>query len=180
MNQYVKMIVVLLIISCASGAVLALSYAVTNPKIQQQQLEKLQESVLKVIPEATKMQEVQKDGFTVYIGLDDQGNKKGIAFPASGSGFNGVIELMVGYNPTEGKLTGIEVLSMSETPGLGAKITEESFRGQFKGKPVEDKFIVKQDVQAISGATISSTAVTKAIKASLDKIVKLYPVGGDF
>ncbi|NLU11057.1 MAG: RnfABCDGE type electron transport complex subunit G [Tepidanaerobacter acetatoxydans] len=180
MNQYAKMIVVLMIISIASGAVLALSYEVTNPKIQEQARQKLEESVLKVIPGAAKMEVVQKEDMTIYLGLDEQGNKKGIAFKAVGSGFNGAIELMVGYNPSEGKLTGVEILSMSETPGLGAKIKEEAFTNQFNGKSVEDKFIAKEDVQAISGATISSTAVAKAVKTSLDNVMKIYPVGGDF
>ena len=121
-----------------------------------------------------------RNGSMVYIGLDDQGNKKGISFKATGSGFNGPIEIMVGYNPGEGKLLGIEILSMSETPGLGARIKEGAFTEQFKGKSAEDKFVAKEDVQAVSGATISSTAVANAIKTSLDKIVKIYPVGGDF
>ncbi|HHY03567.1 MAG TPA: RnfABCDGE type electron transport complex subunit G [Thermoanaerobacterales bacterium] len=180
MNQYVRMIVVLMIISIASGAVLALSYEATNPKIQEQARQTLEQSVLNVIPGATKMEVVEKQDMTIYVGIDDQGNKKGISFKATGSGFNGPIEIMVGYNPREGKLTGIQILSMSETPGLGAKIKEEAFTKQFTQKPVEDEFTVKEDVEAISGATISSTAVADAIKASLDKIVKIYPVGGDF
>lgn len=180
MNQYAKMIVVLMIISMASGAVLAFSYEATNPKIQEQARQKLEQSVLTVIPGATKMEEVQKEDMTIYIGLDEQGNKKGISFTAIGSGFNGSIEIMVGYNPVEGELLGVQILSMSETPGLGARIKEEAFTDQFKGKPVQDKFAPKEDVQAVSGATISSTAVANAIKTSLDEVVKIYPVGGDF
>jgi len=180
MNQYAKMIIVLVIISMASGAVLALSYAVTNPIIQEQARQKLEQAVLVVIPGATKMEEVEKSGMTFYIGLDDGGNKKGIAFKTAGSGFNGTIEIMVGYNPKEGKLLGIDILSLSETPGLGARIQEEDFKGQFKGKSVEDDFIAKQDVEAVSGATISSTAVASAIKTSLAKVVEIFPVGGDF
>lgn len=180
MNQYARMIIVLMIISIASGAVLALSYEITNPTIQEQARQKLEQSVLTVIPGATKMEEIQKEDMIVYIGLDDEGNKKGISFEATGSGFNGPIEIMVGYNPIEGNLLAIEILSMSETPGLGAKIKEEAFTSQFKGKSSEEEFAVKEDVQAISGATISSTAVANAIKISLDKIVKIYPVGGDF
>mgnify|MGYP000217862361 FL=1 len=180
MNQYARMIIVLVIISMASGAVLALSYAVTNPTIQEQARQKLEQSVLVVIPGATRMEEIQKEDMTIYVGLDDEGNKKGIAFKTVGSGFNGSIEIMVGYNPKEGKLLGIEILSMSETPGLGARIQEEAFKGQFKGKSVEDEFVAKQDVEAISGATISSTAVASAIKTSLDKVVEIFPVGGDY
>jgi electron transport complex protein RnfG len=96
MNQYARMIIVLMIISIASGAVLALSYEITNPTIQEQARQKLEQSVLTVIPGATKMEEIQKEDMIVYIGLDDEGNKKGISFEATGSGFNGPIEIMVG------------------------------------------------------------------------------------
>lgn len=180
MNQPVKMVVVLMVIALVAGALLAFTYQATYPKIQQQAKEALEKSVLKVIPGAEKMEEVQKDGMTFYIGMDNQGNKKGIAFKAVGSGFSGPIEIMVGYNPKEGKLTGIEILSMSETPGLGAKIKEPSFTEQFKGKSVKDEFAPKKDIKVITGATISPTAVAKAIKSTLEEVTKIYPVGGDF
>lgn len=180
MNQYARMIIVLVIISMASGAVLALSYEVTNPTIQEQARQKLEQSVLVVIPGATKMEEIQKDDMVIYIGLDDEGNKKGISFKATGSGFDGPIEIMVGYDPIEGTLLGIEILSMSETPGLGARIQEDDFKDQFKGKSIEDEFIAKKDIEAISGATISSAAVADAIKTTLAKVVEIFPVGGDY
>lgn len=180
MKQYLKMIVVLAVISLVAGAVLAFSYEITKPQIEEQARQALEKSVIEVIPGAKKITVTQKDDMTIYIGEDEQGHKKGIAFKTVGIGFEGPIEIMVGYNPTEGKLTGIEILSMSETPGLGDRIKEPEFKDQFKGKSVEDKFIPKEDVQVITGATISPTAVAGAIKDSLDKITKIYPVGGEF
>ncbi|WP_422444481.1 RnfABCDGE type electron transport complex subunit G [Thermoanaerobacterium sp. DL9XJH110] len=180
MNQYTRMIVVLLVLSVLSGAILAFSYEITNPKIQEQAQKNLQKAIMSVIPGCTKYEEVEKGGMTFYIGLDDQGNKKGIAFKASGTGFGGPIEMMVGYDPKEGKLTGLEILSMQETPGLGARITEPAFKEQFKGKSVKDQFKAKEDVKVITGATISPTAVANGIKSALDKVVKIYPVGGDY
>ncbi|MFO7152430.1 MAG: RnfABCDGE type electron transport complex subunit G [Bacillota bacterium] len=180
MNEYMRMIVVLTVISIVAGAALAFTYEATNPKIQEQERQALEQAVMNVIPGTEKMETVEKDGMTFYIGMDGQGNKKGIAFKTTGSGFSGPIEIMVGYDPKEGKLTGIEILSMSETPGLGAKIKEPSFTDQFKGKSVNDEFAPKKDVQVITGATISPTAVANAIKTSLDKVTEIYPVGGDY
>lgn len=180
MNQYLRMVAVLTIISLVAGAALAFTYEATNPKIQEQARQALEKSVMNVIPGAEKIETVEKEGMTFYIGVDSQGNKKGIAFKTTGSGFSGPIEIMVGYNPKEGKLTGIEILSMSETPGLGSKIKEPAFTDQFKGKSVNDEFAPKKDVKVITGATISPTAVAKAIKASLEKVTKIYPVGGDY
>jgi len=180
MNQYVKMIIALMVISIVSGSVLALSYEITDPMIQERAKLALEESVLKVIPGSKSMEAVTKEDMTIYIGLDDVGNKKGIAFKGEGSGFNGPIEAMVGYNPTKGKLTGVEILSMSETPGLGARIKEADFTEQFIGKSSEDAFIAKEDVNSITGATISSTAVADLIKNAIDEVSKIYPVGGEF
>jgi electron transport complex protein RnfG len=179
MNEYTKMIVVLVAISIAAGAVLAFSYEVTNLTILEQQQQALEDSVINVIPGAEKIEIEEKEGMTFYIGVDGQGNKNGVAFKTTGSGFGGPIDIMVGYDPKEGKLTGIEILTMSETPGLGAKIQEPEFTDQFKGKSVEDKFEPKQDIKVITGATISPTGVANAIKGALDEVVKIYPVGGD-
>ena len=179
MNEYTKMIVVLVAISIVAGAVLAFSYEVTYPKIVEQEQQALEDSVFKVIPDAEKIEIEEKEGMTFYIGIDGQGNKKGVAFKTTGSGFGGPIDVMVGYDPKEGKLTGIEILSMSETPGLGARIQEPQFTEQFKGKSVEDEFEPKKDIQIITGATISPTGVANAIKGALNEVVKIYPVGGD-
>ncbi|MGI6485313.1 MAG: RnfABCDGE type electron transport complex subunit G [Tepidanaerobacteraceae bacterium] len=180
MNQYMRMILVLAVISMVAGTVLAFSYEVTNPKIREQERQALEQSVIDVIPGVENITETSKEDMTFYIGEDNQGNRKGIAFKVSGSGFNGPIEIMVGYDPNEGKLTGIQILSMSETPGLGAKINDPDFTGQFIGKSVNDKFIPKEDINIITGATISPTAVANAIKSGLDKVTQIYPVGGDF
>jgi len=86
--------------------------------------------------------------------------------------------MMVGFNPESNTLTGMTVLSHLETPGLGARIQESWFQEQFKGKSADDPFIAKQDIDAISGATISSKAVGDIIKDTLDKVKKVY--GGEF
>ncbi|SHM63160.1 electron transport complex protein RnfG [Caldanaerovirga acetigignens] len=180
MNQYLRMIVVLLIFSILSGAVLAFSYEIANPKIQEQARKDLEESIKNVLPGTTKYEPVEKEGMTFYIGLDEKGNKVGIAFKATGQGFGGPIEMMVGYNPKEGRLTGLQILSMAETPGLGARIKEPAFTEQFKGKSVNDPFEPKKDVKVITGATISPAGVANGIKSALEKVTKIYPVGGDF
>jgi len=59
---------------------------------------------------------------------------------------------------------GVYVLEHSETPGLGSLITSKDFTNQFINKNLKDPFIVKEDVQAITGATISSRAISNAIK----------------
>lgn len=180
MNEYVKMVVVLVVLSILSGTVLAFSYEITDAKMKEQAEKALQESVKIVVPDAVKAEAVEHDDMLVLEGMDAQGNKKGVAFIVESDGYGGVIEMLVGYDPKEGKITGLEILSMQETPGLGAKITEPEFKDQFIGKSVEDDFEAEKDVQIISGATVSSKAVSNGIKEALDKVLEFYPVGGDY
>jgi electron transport complex protein RnfG len=81
-------------------------------------------------------------------------------------GYSGRIELVFGEDAS-GALTGVQVLSHTETPGLGAKITTDAWTGQFKGK-IRDQAVLKKDsaggaIDAIAAATISSRAVTRAV-----------------
>jgi electron transport complex protein RnfG len=88
----------------------------------------------------------------------------------SAVGYGGTIDLMVGLNP-EGSITGVQVLRHTETPGLGAKITEEKFLKQFIAKNVRDtNWSLKKeggDIDQVSGATISPQAVVKALNGGL-------------
>ncbi len=178
MAKYMRLIVVLVVISIFSGAVLAQTYKITYPNIKQNALKKQEEAIMKVIPGAAKYKDISKDNLKVFKGLDENGNFKGIAFIAEGGGFGGSIKLMVGLNPEEEVLTGMTVLSHLETPGLGARIEEDWFKEQFKGKSIHDKFVAKQDIDAITGATISSNAVGSIIKNTIEKVYQVY--GGEF
>lgn len=177
MNKYIRMITVLVTISMVAGGVLALSYEITNPKTLEQAKLAQERAVIKVIPGSEKIVSVEKGGMEFFIGEDEKGSKMGIAFEARGMGFNGPINIMVGYDPAEGRLLGIDILAMTETPGLGAKIEEAAFTDQFTGKSVLDNFIPKEDVNAITGATVSPRGVATGIKAALEKVLEIYPVG---
>jgi electron transport complex protein RnfG len=86
-------------------------------------------------------------------------------------GYSGNIEIMVGVDPA-GAVTGIEILSHAETPGLGAKITQPAFKKQFVGKNLENAdWRVKKDggqFDQITGATISPRAVVGAVHRGLE------------
>jgi electron transport complex protein RnfG len=114
----------------------------------------------------------------VYVGYDANGQPRGVAMEAAEAGFQDVIDLLFGYDPSKGDVIGMTVLGSNETPGLGAKITYDStFIGEFDavGTPLQG---VKKDrakgqhdeVVMITGATISSRAVIKIINDRLDAI----------
>ncbi|MBE5960768.1 MAG: RnfABCDGE type electron transport complex subunit G [Lachnospiraceae bacterium] len=106
------------------------------------------------------------------IAMDASGNPIGyILTVTSKEGFGGDIQFSMGYT-SEGTLTAIEILSISETAGLGALATEEPFKGQFAGRTEDSLTVVKSgaaegEINAISGATITSNAVTKAVNAGI-------------
>ena len=114
------------------------------------------------------------DGATIdacYVGKDAGGNVVGYALSVSTKGFGGQIGMAIGLTP-DGKLAKISFTELSETAGLGMKADEPAFKDQFAGKSGEVKIVkgtasADEEISAISGATVTSTAVTKAVNAGL-------------
>ena len=98
------------------------------------------------------------------------------------TGYGGEIRLLVGVSPDLSSIAGMEVVQQVETPGLGAKITEEDFRSQFEGlDPTESIDYVKNaepdqeenEIQAISGSTISTEAVVEGINNDVGRALQV-------
>ena len=92
---------------------------------------------------------------------------KGWVFMVTPTGFGGEIQMAVGIDST-GCITGVSIIDMSETSGLGANAKRESFRSQYIGKS-GSVALTKQggEIDALTGATVTSTAVTKGVNAAL-------------
>lgn len=166
----------LMIVSMIGATILALTNCVTAPKIEEVEKEAKKVAMQKVLPTAIQFKEFKKkQGF--FKGLDADGNLVGYVISCLAVGYGGGFWVMVGVD-TEFKIIEISILTHKETPGLGDKIEDESFRGQFKGKKSEQLEIVKMPtkdkIQAITGATLSSKAVTEAVKEGLEELKKLF------
>ncbi|HEX2944467.1 MAG TPA: RnfABCDGE type electron transport complex subunit G [Clostridia bacterium] len=113
------------------------------------------------------------------------GNKLvGYVFNAYPSGYGGKIAVTVGVG-SDGKISGVKIGANQETPGLGSKTAEDGFTGQYIDKSIDSSIkVVKvppkvdDEIQAVSGATISSRAVTNAVQASADMAKKLLQEQG--
>jgi electron transport complex protein RnfG len=112
----------------------------------------------------------------IYVGLDANGHAAGVAIKAGAAGFQDIITLIYGFDPASGKLLGMKVLESKETPGLGDKIEKDlAFVAQFK-EAVPPLASVKRatgavgEIDAITGATISSRAVVRIINESLAQL----------
>lgn len=120
----------------------------------------------------------------VYKGLAN-GTSAGYVFTVVTKGYGGDIKIIVGID-NKGEVTGVKVSKSEETPGLGAKASDEPFISQFYGvNPQEPLKVVKmnkskpEEVQAISGATITSRAVVKAVQAAVDMSHEIIGKEGD-
>ncbi len=180
-----NMFIVLTLIALISAAALAMTYNVTKPILDEQARQRQIEAVAAVVPEsfdnAPTDEAITPPGFdNVEIFPARQGERSvGTAVRTfSGDGYGGSIAIMVGFDP-EGTITGTAVLSHTETPGLGAKMTEPSFRDQFNGMTVGNGLAVTKDggeVDAITAATITSRAFCDAVNRAWDAV---EAVGGD-
>lgn len=173
----------LLIISAVAALLLALTNSVTASTIAQRNEQANAEARKLVLESAQDFEEV-KDVKTdnskgvkvseIYEAKDASGNTVGYTLKVLPSGYGGTIELMVGIDSANGQVSGINVVSNSETAGLGAKATDPEFSDQYKGKPLEELSVLKNgtpgdtEIKAISGATITSTAVTNGVDAAIE------------
>ena len=152
-----------------SGLVIGAVYYVTAPVAAQKAEEMKQESMRSLVAEADSFA-AQKDGSTVaYI------------IPSESKGYGGRINLLVAVD-TEGKVLDFNILEHNETPGLGDNAQKPAFRNQFAGKGAELLEVTKdpsnkENIQAMTGATISSRAVTKGVREAAEKAVTLAKGG---
>ena len=96
----------------------------------------------------------------------------GYVVQLSPAGYSGAIDMMVGISSVKNELTGMRILKHSETPGLGALAVKESFYGKYDGRKLLSLNVVRaspgeNDIEAITGATITSRAVTNAVNEAI-------------
>ena len=166
-------------ISLVVALMLAVVNGITDPLIKQKEIETENETKAKVLSVADSFDEdaseVKFDGETYeyYAGYDKDKAFVGYVFKVSSKGYGGSIDSMIGIDK-DGAVTGVEFLSISETAGLGMNAQKETFRDQFKGKNSEITVVKTapgdDEIQALTGATITSNAVTKSVNTAL----KLY------
>lgn len=183
-----------------ASAILVTTFQLTTPYIEANRQAYLESAILDVIPGAVTFTSFEIQGETVvpaseprglYAGLDSTGALAGVAVEAQGQGYGDVIRLLYGYSPTCECVVGMKVLESKETPGLGDRIEKDSrFRANFDALNVETDEanqalihsieMVKSgaksnpwEIEAITGATVSSRAVTRIIGGSVADVVPL-------
>ncbi len=183
MREIIRMIVVLTVISTVCGLVLSGYRRLTAERIEQQVLMNVQgprvEVVLQgadndLIADRKKIQINGKD-LLVFIGKK-KGGPYAVAYETVGKGFGGDIKVMVGYDLDLNTLTGVQIISHKETPGVGSRVEGRQFTRRFRGLHVNTDVPPNQcpeEIDAISGATYSSLGVCEALRKSLALLPKV-------
>ena len=185
MNTIIKMLLTLSIIGVISGAFLSQIAGWAAPKIEMHRKAATEEAIFLVQPTAKKYERVNTD-FECYQVFDDSSNSLGFALPYEGNGFQGKIRLMVGVGYDLQTLTGMQVLEQLETPGLGTLVVEEPFTKQFIGLVASPQVnwikgappATPNEIQTVTGATISSKAVVFIINDGLNRLRDYQKTGG--
>ncbi len=171
-NSSIVVIAINLAITCLiSGIIIAGTYTITEPAAAAQRVKAKNDAMKELVKDAENFKPIDgKEGW--YAGMKG-GKVIAYVVPAQGKGYGGVIQMLAAFTP-EGKALDYKVLKHAETPGLGDKMTEPKFRKQFAGKAAQDMEVVKvptdKNIQALTGATITSRAVTGGIREAADAV----------
>lgn len=190
MKEIIKTGFILMLITTVAAGMLAIVNSLTASKIEEQKIAEIRTALSVILPKATNfteektlLTELAKD--TAYrkvinIWRADEGDQfYGYAFEIEEVGYGGKIIVLVGI-AKDSTVQGIRIISHKETPGLGSQIEKLWFTNQFVGKSIEHDLKVvtakpakKYEIQAITGATISSKAVTEAVNTAIKLSRKL-------
>jgi Na(+)-translocating NADH:ubiquinone oxidoreductase C subunit len=187
MREKVWMVVFVLVLGSAWTTALVGVDRWTAPKIREHELKKLRMSVLGALGIAYEEQDIEevflqnvetmeKNGKTVYKSKDGD-----VAFRVSGSGVQGPISGVVAMRPDLKTIKGITIVHQEETPGLGDRVLEDKTLDGFKGKSIDPRLRVlasgtaasDNEVQGISGATLTCNAFEKILNGQIREYVSL-------
>jgi electron transport complex protein RnfG len=180
-----------LCLSVFFGAALAAVEVGLKPRIEENKRNETLDQIPSLVPGASRQAstDAEINGHTVFEARNKDGIQVGWVIPARGQGFAAAIEVLVGLDLDAARITGIYVLDQKETPGLGDFITdEERFRKWYRDQPTDQPLeVVKTEpdpgtgkIKALTGATISSDAVTDIVNLRVATFkTELIAIGDD-
>jgi electron transport complex protein RnfG len=175
MREGMKLALTLMLISAAAGLGLSWVNGLTAGRIVKQQEERLNGSLAKAFPaghyekldKASSLR--QREEFATVEAIWKAARPEGYVVSLAPRGYGGKLNCLVGITAA-GTIRGVVVNQQNETPGLGSRVVEDSFLSQFKGVKAGKLLAVKKDggtIQAVSGATVSSRALTRGVNTAL-------------
>ncbi len=179
-NSTIKIALNLAMACLISGCIIAVTYFFTADAAVAASIKLRDDTMKTMVDGSTGIKEIEgkDEWYEVYKGDE----LMGYIVPSDTKGYGGTIELLVAVDP-EGKVLTYKILTSKETPGLGDNASKKEFTSQFTGKTTEHLIVTKdpsdtEEIQAMSGATITSKAVTLGVKAAVEE-VQTYLKGGE-
>ncbi len=174
-KEIIKTGLILFIITAVAALLLAVVNKITSPVIAKNEWARTQEAMKVVMPDAHSFNEIEAElpsGIVqAFDAVDSAGEKIGMCVVSSSNGYGGEIQVLVGIN-SDATVSGVQIMSHSETPGLGANAAKPEFYSQYEGKRSGVTAVKnnpdENEIQAMSGATITSNAVTEAVSDALN------------
>ncbi len=162
-----KPIIVLVSICAIAGVLLGVVHQVTAPVAAAIAEQRAQETYASLVPDAASFEEIETsvEGCTAALrAVDASGSTVAYVVVAQSKGYGGQVPIAVAFTP-DATVLSITTMPNSETPGLGSRIAEEFYIGQYVGKPAQT--LAVEDIDVISGATISSKAALSAFNIAV-------------
>lgn len=165
-EEFGKPVVVLVAICIVTSLLLALTNSVTKPVIDANEEKVAQAAYLEVLPEADGFDDLADYHTADVLAVMQARNGTGYVLKAQGQGYGGKVPCVVAFN-SAGTIVGVKFLENSETKGFGSRLYEQpDWAEQFTGRSA-DNFTLG-DIDALSGATISSKAAVQALNSAID------------
>lgn len=172
-------LVAAVVIACVAASLgLGATYGATRDRIAEQERLREEASLRAVLPDADEFERIDDsaiaeeadtitDGIFIsaFEALDASGSTAGYAVRVAPRGYGGPMQMIVGLE-RDGEVSGVSIITMNETPGLGTKVGAEDFLAQFVGWSAESIDQDGKTMDAISGATKSSVAIRKGVLAA--------------
>jgi len=181
MKAFIQYALVLFCITAVACAILAMVNQATYQVREDNKAEAKKIAQQLIFPDAQDFFEViykdtEKDSLVYYEVFDDQENFLGYILNAEGKGYAGKIEIMVGLE-VDRSIKMLKVLDQKETPGLGDNCKKDDFPNRYIGRSRDDLTVDKDGgkIDSITGATITTRAITQSIKEYIEKLEKHLP-----
>lgn len=170
-GDILKPTIVLTLICLVTSALLAYTNYLTAPVIENNNIQAANATKAVVLADAENFADETKGDISYSVGTDASGAVMGYVFTTTAKSYGGEISVMVGIK-ADGTVSGVELLSINDTPGLGMNAKNpdflEQFVGKIKGIAVNKNNPAENEIKALTGATVTSKAVTAAVNTALD------------
>ncbi|NMA92019.1 MAG: FMN-binding protein [Firmicutes bacterium] len=169
MRDLLRLVLTMTLVGVISAAVLTVANAVTEPVVIERQEREYRQTLEKYYPELADFETREIEGRRYDIIKSHEGEMLGIMATAETQGYDDLITYNLAVDG-EGHITGLRIVSHSETKGIGSVIEEPEFQNRLVGKGFQDPLQPGVDVDTVSGATISTAALIDSVRGTMEVI----------